>query len=82
MPTHSITCPKCHGSGQRELSKVYAQTLDLIRKLGKPTIADLQKRIQGVCPTAVNQRVKRLKDFGAVRVSGERPMTVEIVSLP
>ena len=78
MGTHSITCPKCRGTGKKPLSKVYAQTLDLIRKLGKPTIADLQKNIRGVCPTAVNQRVKRLKEFGAVRVSGERPMRVEV----
>ena len=79
MGNHSITCPKCHGSGKKPLTKVYTQTLDLIRRLGNPTIADLQKHIKGVCPTAINQRVKRLKEFGVVTTSVGRPMRVACV---
>ena len=79
MGNHSITCPKCNGSGKRELSKVYQQTLEVIRKLGSPTISELQKHFKGVCPTAINQRVKRLKEFGAVTTSVGRPMRVECV---
>jgi len=76
MTPHHITCPKCKGTGQKKLSKVYTATLDLIRRLGNPTVAELQKNIRGVCPTAVNQRVKRLKEFGAVRLTEGRPMRV------
>jgi len=32
-----------------------------------------------VCPTAINQRVKRLKEFGVVTTSVGRPMRVACV---
>lgn len=79
MATHSIPCPRCHGTGQKTLSKPYAQTLKAIGKLENPTSVELRKELGNVSHTALNQRLKRMAGMGLIVLSPGRPMRVECV---
>jgi hypothetical protein len=65
MP-EQITCPHCNGSGEIELTGVYAETLQTLRKLckkqGRQVIAHQDAKHFGCEPTALSNRLRWLED--------------------
>lgn len=62
MPTKTVKCSKCAGSGKAILSPVLYRTLNAITGLGRPTIPELRRYLaeKSLHPTAINRRVKKL----------------------
>ena len=79
----TIKCPKCSGAGRLEITIPYVLTLRALKSLGgQPTIAEVHKATneRGVSPYATVQRVRRMADFGLVKLLKDtRPMRVELV---
>ncbi len=76
-----LACPRCHGTGKRNLTAPYRDCFESILALGKPTISDIHDRSGGTLHlTATTRRVELLIEWGLVRkVSNERPMRYEVV---
>lgn len=77
----SIKCPKCQGTGKKSLSRPYQECVELIRKMGTPTVQELFMEASGrMCRTAINQRVKRMIGWGLIRnVGTQRKMKLRVV---
>jgi hypothetical protein len=76
------TCPKCNGTGKRELSPGLNAAAQAVSRLGTPTIAEIyavlpdRKRIS---ITAVNRRVERLVTLNVLkRVANSQPPRYQI----
>lgn len=66
MKDHN-TCPHCGGTGKIELTGIYAETLNKMRKLKFPYIVANQHAEQFGCkPTALNNRLRKLEEHGHV----------------
>lgn len=64
MPT--VPCTHCGGTGRIELTGVFADTLDLLRRQKvEVTAADLS-RLDGCAATAMSMRLGRLEGLGLV----------------
>lgn len=65
LPPIYVACPHCKGEGLREITGVYRETLELLRRHTGITGAALaaSARCQ---PTAMNNRLARLEELGLV----------------
>ena len=67
MSLPKICCPKCDGSGEIALFPELAEVYNCLRKAGAQSAPQLLKRIKAkVHPTAMNQRLERLRRLGLV----------------
>lgn len=62
----NVCCPHCKGTGRREVTGIYAKTLELLRRQGgERTGADLA-RLDGCKAPAMNNRLAGLERYGLV----------------
>jgi hypothetical protein len=64
-----VTCPHCKGSGRAPLSAILQATYDAIPKRAAVTAQDVFRALADPYinePTAINNRLAALKDFGVV----------------
>lgn len=64
-----VKCSSCKGKGRTRLSRVLNETLQVLRDSDKPMKASEVLEILGaadVHPTAINNRLEDLRDFGLV----------------
>lgn len=66
-PSYYVPCEHCKGTGQREVSGVYLDTLVLMLRLcrdGRYIVANRDANKFGCKPTALNNRLRRLEELG------------------
>ena len=80
MKRPKITCPRCKGKHLVDLPKRLFSCMEIIEKLGNPTIPEIHKESQsGADVTAFNQRVRRLISAGLVKpMEGGKPKRYSI----
>lgn len=71
---YTIRCPACAGAGSKTVSKIYADTLDSLRRTRPATCAqiieDLKKQnlLNGACEsTVIHKRMSRMEEWGLVK---------------
>lgn len=82
MQPATIPCPRCHGNGQRTLTKTHQRVFDAIKKLESATVPEIIRHLkERVSPTTINHRVSRLEGWKLVRgVGGERKKRYSVVA--
>jgi hypothetical protein len=71
LPSPSMPCPKCKGTGRAELSEALHATLSFVRQSGTCSAAQLSQAMNSVGkyqfhPTAYNNRLEELRRAGLV----------------
>lgn len=66
-----VKCPYCGGCGRRRVTGVYLDTLRILRKRTKRGLITVAGRHAEQCfkckPTALNQRLRKLAEYGLAR---------------